>query len=72
MMRSLETMLKDRDIAFDAVERQVMCFAHIIDLSSGQVTRSAGNMVDSDGDNSSSSDDESAASDPIACGRSVV
>jgi hypothetical protein len=72
MMWSLEMMLKDRDIAFDAVECQVMCFAHIIDLSSGQVTCSAGNMVDSDGDNSSSSDNESAASDPIARGCSIV
>jgi hypothetical protein len=77
MMHSLETMLRDRDIVFNAVNRKVMCFAHVIDLSSGQVTRSTGtqrrrNTVDDDGDDSPQSDDETAISDPIARGRNVV
>lgn len=72
MMGFLETILRDRNIAFDAVNCRVMCFAHIIDLSSGQIMRSVGNTNDSDGDNSSFSDDESAVSGPIARGRSVV
>lgn len=72
MMRSLETMLGDRDIAFDAVDRKIMCFAHVVDLSSGQVTRNADDMVDGDGDDSPESEDETAASGPITCGRNVV
>jgi hypothetical protein len=72
MMRFLEMMLRDRDIAFDAVDRKIMCFAHVVDLSSGQVTRNADNTVDSDGDDSLESDDETATSGPIARGRNVV
>jgi hypothetical protein len=72
MMQFLEMMLRDRDIAFDAVDRKIMCFAHVVDLSSGQVTRNADNTVDSDGDDSLESDDETAASGPIARGRNVV
>jgi len=34
MMQFLETMLGDCDIAFDAVNRKIMCFAHVVDLSS--------------------------------------
>jgi hypothetical protein len=49
-----------------------MCFAHVIDLCSGQVTRNASNMVDGDGDESSQSDNETAGSGPIACGRNTV
>ena len=65
-------MLRDREIAFDAVDRKIMCFAHVVDLSSKQVTRAAGNTVGGGGDDSSQSDDETALSDPIACGRNVV
>jgi hypothetical protein len=72
MMQHLETMLGDRDITFDAADRRVMCFAHIIDLSSKQVTSNASNAVDNLGDDSPQSDDETAVSDPIARGRNVV
>src|SRR5713226_4581775 len=72
MMRFLETMMGDRDIAFDAVDRKIMCFAHIVDLSSRQVTRTAGNAVDDDGDDSPQSDDETTVSGSIARGRDVV
>jgi hypothetical protein len=72
MMRFLEMMLRDHDIAFDAVDRKIMCFAHVVDLSSRQVTRNADNTVDSDGDDSLESDDETATSGPIARGRNVV
>lgn len=75
MMQHLQTMLGARDIAFDAVDRRIMCFAHIIDLSSKQVTRSidkARKTADGDGDDSSQSDDETAVSNPIACARNVV
>lgn len=72
MMRHLETMLGDRDIAFDAVDRKIMCFAHVVDLSSKQVTRNADNTVDDDGDGSLESDEETAISGPITRGRNVV
>ena len=71
MMRFLATMLRGRDIAFDAVDRQIMCFAHIIDLCSKQVTRNVSKTVDDDDDVSFQSDDE-IESDPIARGRDVV
>jgi hypothetical protein len=38
MMQSLQTMLRAHDIAFDVVDRKIMCFAHVVDLSSKQVT----------------------------------
>jgi hypothetical protein len=72
MMEFLETMLRDRDIAFDAVDRRVMCFAHVVDLSSGQVTRNADNTIGGDMDDSSQSDDETANSGPIGRARNVV
>ena len=73
MMKSLERMLRERDVAFDAADRKVMCFAHIINLCSGRVTRKAENRDDDDDDSDSSqSDDESVASSPIARARNVV
>jgi hypothetical protein len=82
MMQSLQTMLGARDIAFDTVDHKIMCFAHIVDLSSKQVTHSvdktkqvtlnACEAVDDDGGDFSQSDDETAASNPIACGCNVV
>ncbi len=33
----VERKLRDRDIEFDAVDRRIMCFAHIVDLCSGRV-----------------------------------
>jgi hypothetical protein len=71
MMRSLEAMLGARDIAFDAVDRKIMCFAHVVDLSSGQVTSNASKTVDDDGD-FPQSDGETTVSDPIARGRNIV
>ena len=42
MMEALEKKLEERDIAFDATDRRIMCFAHIINLCSGSVIRAAG------------------------------
>jgi hypothetical protein len=39
MMESLATKLQEHNMSFDATDRQVMCFAHIIDLASGRVVR---------------------------------
>ena len=73
MMESLETMLADREIPFDAADRRIMCFAHIVDLSCGRVTRNADNCVDEDRDDSPQSDDEAVAPTAvIARGRAVV
>jgi hypothetical protein len=43
MMEALEKKLEERDIAFDATDRRIMCFAHIVNLCSGAVIRAAGN-----------------------------
>ena len=42
MMAALEKKLDECDIAFDASDRRIMCFAHIINLTSGRVIRAAG------------------------------
>ena len=39
MMEALERKLGERDILFDAKDRRIMCYAHIINLSSGRVIR---------------------------------
>jgi hypothetical protein len=65
-------MLRHREIPFDAVDRKVMCFGHVIDLSSGRVTRSADTTGDNDRDESDESDNDTAAPSPIARARDVV
>lgn len=72
MMQCLATLLRKRDIVFDPVDRRIMCFAHIIDLSSGRVTHNVNNRVPDGGGDSPQSDDETDASDPIARARNVV
>lgn len=76
MMEKLAEMLRARDIDFDADDRRVMCFAHIINLCTGQVVASADSKVDKkvddDGNDSPQSDDEISMSPPIARARNVV
>ena len=57
MLEALERKLRDRDIESDAVDRRIMCFAHIVDLCSGRVIHAI--------------DDES-ASNPIGLARGAV
>jgi hypothetical protein len=38
-MKALELELASRSIPFDAVDRQVMCFGHVVDLSSKRVVK---------------------------------
>jgi len=71
MMEELKTMLTERDIVFDAEDRKIMCFAHVVDLCSGRVIRAASDGVEPEND-SSSSDGDTAASNPIALARAVV
>jgi hypothetical protein len=71
MMEALEVKLAPRDIPFDATDRHVMCFGHIIDLCSGRVIRHV------EGRNlapppSLLVDDDINPSNPIALARSVV
>ena len=74
MMKVLRAKLaKERNIEFDPVDRRIMCFAHIVDLCSGQVIHGLSNGVD-DKDDSSSSDDNTVAvaSDPISAACAAV
>jgi len=57
MMKVLETMLAARDVSFDAHDRWIMCFAHIINLCSGQVIDAASGMAGNKNTNSLSGDD---------------
>jgi len=59
MMEALEKLLHECDIAFNAVDRQIMCFAHIINLCSGRVI----NVINDNGESTS---------DPIGLARGAV
>ena len=50
MMQELETMFRERDIDFAASERQIMCFAHVVNLSSGGVIKGVTDTISPDGD----------------------
>lgn len=77
MMQELEVLLEARDIPFDAADRRIMCFAHVVDLSSGRVVRALADRAkaknnDMDSDSDSDSDSPPMATDPIAHARKVV
>lgn len=78
MMQELEVLLEARDIPFDAADRRIMCFAHVVDLSSGRVIRAladrakAKKKVSNNTDSDSDSDSEPPPTDPIAHARKVV
>jgi hypothetical protein len=72
MMQALEAILAKREIKFDANDRRIMCFAHVINLCSGRVVRGATNNEVVDKDGSSSSDDDTVAPNPIARARAAV
>jgi hypothetical protein len=71
MMQWLEKILGGREIAFDAQDRRIMCFAHIVDLCSKQVVSAASGGVDEENDHSSS-DGDTGPSNPIVLARAVV
>ena len=70
-MEELKTMLTKRDIAFDAEDRRIMCFAHVVDLCSRHVIHAASDGVEPRNDSSSSNSD-TAVSNPIALAHMVV
>ena len=78
MMQALKTTLEHREIDFDAIDRRIMCFAHVINLCSGQVLCGATNAdkddaSESESDASSSeSDVDTVAPNPIARARAAV
>jgi hypothetical protein len=39
MMEKLSLLLVARDIAFDEFDRRIMCFGHVVDLTSGRVIK---------------------------------
>jgi hypothetical protein len=66
-------MIEGRDLEFDAEDRQIMCFGHIVELSSGRVVRAAsGNVDDRDDESSSDSNNSLDTSNPIAKARMAV
>ena len=67
MMESLARKLKPRDVPFDAHDRRIMCFAHIIDLCSGRAIRAVSGV-----EHEGVSPGNETASDPIAVGRAAV
>jgi hypothetical protein len=71
MMAALAPILAERDISFDAHDRRIMCFAHIINLCSGWVISAVSNGHNNNDDHSSS-DDGTVDSDPIAQARAAV
>lgn len=78
MMKGLEWRLAERDIDFDAAERKIMCYGHVVDLSSGRVIRGVTDAVDYGDDFHPNpavlTHDEAAEStnDPIVLARAVV
>jgi hypothetical protein len=83
MMQEMERMYKEHDIDFDATDLQVMCYEHIVNLSSGCVVEEATSIAAVDfGEDWSGpplpnlvdqqSYDDAVACDPIALGRNVV
>jgi len=83
MMEQLEPILASHDIPFDATDRQIMCFAHMINLCSGHVIHAmTDGAVDNNAYSSLSDDDDDAhfsssdntypAPNPIQAAHTVV
>ena len=72
-MQVLEMILKSHEIDFNAKDRRIMCFAHVINICSGRVIHTVSHGVaDEDDASSSTSDDDIVASDPIELAHAVV
>ncbi len=73
MMEELGVSLTGREIPFDPSDRYIMCFAHIIDLSSGQVIRKVeGKQNDKDDFDFDNNNDNTNLSNPIGAAHAVV
>jgi hypothetical protein len=79
-MDEIEKCLRARDIEFDALDRKVMCFPHVVNLSSGRVIEGLTKVLEDDPEDweppaiisSKQSYADAVARDPIALGRAVV
>ena len=84
-MQELEIMFRKREVDFDATDRHIMCYAHIVNLSSGRVIEGATGVDAADHDEdwcsplppppnspNEQSYADAVARDPIALGRNVV
>ena len=45
MIQELEVLLDTRDIPFEASDHKIMCFAHVVDLSSGHIIRALADPI---------------------------
>jgi len=71
MMATLKGMFVQHDVTFDAHDRHIMCFAHVINLCSGWAILAMSDG-DADDDSYNSSDDAIIPSNPISQARAVV
>ena len=53
MMQALARLLEKCDVDFDPINHKIMCFAHIIDLTCGQVMQNIDKMAHGNGDDQS-------------------
>ncbi len=73
MMEELGVSLTGWEIPFNPSDHYIMCFAHIIDLSSGQVIRKVeGKQNDKDDFNFDNDDDDTNLSNPIGAAHAIV
>ena len=80
-MQELQKLLNARVITFDAVDQRIMCYVHVVDLSSRRVIKGFGADTNDDKDwsgpplpntPSSQTYKQAIECDPIALGRTVV
>jgi hypothetical protein len=70
LMQEMETKFKECNIVFDAINQQVMCYRHILNLSSGHVIKGVTSVAaDEDwvGPPPPNSPDQQSYNDAIAC-----
>jgi hypothetical protein len=72
MMHKLKAILEKHDIKFDIDNRRIMCFAHVINLCSGQVIHGVNCKVDRDDSDFPTSNGDSASPDIIAKAHTAV
>src|SRR5229473_2854757 len=73
MMEELGVSLTGQEIPFDPSNHYIMCFAHIIDLSSGQVIcKVEGKQNDKDDFDFDNDDDDTNLSNPIGAAHAIV
>jgi hypothetical protein len=81
MMEEIGRCFQAREIEFDAQDRKVMCFPHVVNLSTGRVIKGLTKVLEDASENweppphsrhIDQSYEDAVARDPIALGRAVV